>query len=220
MANPFIPRVVDISHYNTVRDLKQTAEAGIWGVIHKATQGRAYADPQYAAHRQAAAAAGLLWGAYHFNTGDRVDLQVDNFLTHADPDENTLLALDYEDNRLSQMEIEDAVEFLHLVEKKTGRLAVIYSGNRLKEKIHELPVEDIDYLCAHRLWLAQYGTQPRLPAGFKKYWLWQYSGDGVGPQPHNVPGIVAGNGGLDMNVYAGAREELVADWAGAPLATS
>lgn len=207
------PRVVDISHHNTVRDLRQTAAAGIWGVIHKATQGRAYADPDYALRRQAAKAAGLLWGAYHFNTGDVVRLQVDNFLTKAQPDDRTLLVLDYEDNRPSQMNIEQAVEFLRLLEEKTGRKAAIYSGNRVKETIGALSHDERAYLTSHRLWLCQYGPTPRLPPGWASWWLWQYTGDGIGPQPHNVPGIVAGNGGIDLNTYIGTREQLEKEWA-------
>lgn len=39
------PRVVDISHHNIVKDLKATAAAGVWGVIHKASQGSGYRDP-------------------------------------------------------------------------------------------------------------------------------------------------------------------------------
>lgn len=53
------PRVVDISHHNKVTDLKATAIAGVWGVIHKASQGQSYRDPDYAARREQARAAGL-----------------------------------------------------------------------------------------------------------------------------------------------------------------
>lgn len=90
------PRVVDISHHNIVKDFALVAAAGIWGVIHKATQGRAYRDPDYAMRRKAATNAGLLWGAYHFNTGDAVELQVENFIKTAQPDERRLMVLDYE----------------------------------------------------------------------------------------------------------------------------
>ncbi len=207
------PRVVDISHHNVVKDLGAAAAAGIWGVIHKASQGKAYADPDYDARRTAAHAAGMLWGAYHFNTGDPVAAQVEWFLAKAKPDDRTLLVLDYEDNRLSQMNIHQAVDFLRLIETKVGRKAAIYSGNRIKETVSQLNSADRDYLVQHRLWLCQYGQTPRLPMGFTKYWLWQYTGDGVGPQPHNVPGIVAGNGGIDLNSYSGTREQLEAEWA-------
>ena len=45
------PRVIDISHHNEVYDFKMVATAGVWGVIHKATQGKAYVDPNYAGRR-------------------------------------------------------------------------------------------------------------------------------------------------------------------------
>lgn len=207
------PRVVDLSHHNTVKDLGLAAGAGVWGVIHKATQGKAYADPDYPSRRIAAHAAGMLWGAYHFNTGDNVTSQVEWFLAKASPDDKTLMVLDYEDNRLSQMNIEQALDFLRLVKAKTGREAAIYSGNRIKETVGTLGKDELAYLASHRLWLCQYGPVAKLPVGFSKWWLWQYTGDGVGPQPHNVPGIVAGNGGIDLNAYAGTREQLEAEWA-------
>lgn len=207
------PRVVDISHHNIVKDFGLASAAGIWGIIHKSSQGRAYGDPDYALRRKAAVNAGLLWGAYHFNTGDAVDIQIDNFLRSAQPDEQTLMVLDFEDNRPSNMSAQQAVEFLHALEARLGRKGAIYSGNRLKETIGSLSPADRIYLTSHRLWLCQYGPTPRLPIGFDKWWLWQYTGDGVGPAPHNVPGIVAGNGGIDLNAYNGTREQLLTEWA-------
>lgn len=212
------PRVVDISHHNTVRDLAATAEAGIWGVIHKATQGRTYADPSYAHNRQAALAADLLWGAYHFNTSDPVAQQVDFFMLHANPDEHTCMVLDFEDYRPSNMSMAQAVEFLHLLEEKLGRKGAIYSGNRLKECLGSVPAADQAYLAEHRLWLCQYGPHAVLPHMFKAWWLWQYTGDGVGMGPHTVPGISAGNGGLDLNAFNGTRDDLEASWAGQAVA--
>jgi GH25 family lysozyme M1 (1,4-beta-N-acetylmuramidase)/peptidoglycan hydrolase-like protein with peptidoglycan-binding domain len=206
----FVPRVVDISHHNKVTDLHATATSGVWGVIHKASQGQSYRDPDYAARRKLAAAAGLLWGAYHFNDGTDVAGQVSNFLAAAQPDENTLLVLDYEDNAKSNMTIQHAVAFLRLVEQRTGRKAAIYSGNRLKETIGQLNPDDLEYLSSHRLWLCQYGPKAKLPVGFSSYWLWQFTGDGIGPVPHAVPGI-AGSG-IDLNRFDGDRGALASSW--------
>lgn len=209
----FTPRVVDISHHNKVIDLTATAASGVWGVIHKSSQGRGYRDPDYAPRRKLAKAAGMLWGAYHFNDGSDVAAQVDWFLKCAQPDDSTLLVLDFEDNTKSNMTVQQAVAFLRLLEQKTGRKGAIYSGNRLKETIGKLSAADRKYLTSHRLWLCQYGPRAVLPKGFSRYWLWQYTGDGVGPPPHNVPGIVSGNRGLDCNVYDGDRAQLASEWA-------
>lgn len=216
--NGFVPRVVDISHHNQVTDLRATARADVWGVIHKSSQGRSYRDPDYAARRSQAKAAGLLWGAYHFNDGSDVAAQVDWFLKCAQPDDHTLLVLDFEDNPKSNMSVQQAVQFLRLLEQKTGRKGAIYSGNRLKETLHILSSADRAYVCSHRLWLCQYGPRASLPIGFARYWLWQYTGDGIGQPPHNVAGIVAGNAGIDLNIYDGTREQLIREWTPAAVA--
>lgn len=209
------PRAVDISHHNNVNDFGKVAAAGIWGVINKASQGTVYKDPTYGPWRRTRVLkAGMLWGAYHFNTGDNVQAQVKNFFDAAQPDKDTLMVLDLEDNRSSNMTIKQAVEFLHRTEDKLGRKAAIYSGNRLKETIDSLNKTDRAYVCSHRLWLCQYGPVARVPKGFDSWWLWQFTGDGVGPLPHSIPGI-DGNG-IDLNTYRGTRLDLAASWSGRP----
>ena len=91
------PKVVDLYHGDGVTDFAAAYAFGIRGIIHKATQGTDIADPAYAARRKLAADAGLLWGAYHFNSGDDPALQAKHFLSVAEPDATTLLALDFED---------------------------------------------------------------------------------------------------------------------------
>lgn len=206
-------RVVDISHYNAVENFATVAKAGVWGIIHKATQGTNYIDSMYAKRRLwlQETAPSLLWGAYHFNTGQPVADQVKYFIDHAKPDAKTLMVLDYEDNRPSNMSINHAVEFLHTLEHQLGRKGAIYSGNRVKETIGQLNATDKAYLCSHRLWLCQYGPKAVLPQGWSKWWLWQFTGDGVGPMPHSVPGIQGNK--LDINTFAGTHAELAASWA-------
>lgn len=202
-------RVVDLSHHNSVSDFGAVAASGVWGIIHKATQGRAYADPDYASQRALATKAELLWGAYHFNTGDDVKSQVDYFMSKADPDEKTLMVLDYEDNRLSNMNVHQVLDFLHQIEAKLGRKAALYSGNRIKETISQLSPADRAYLVSHRLWLCQYGPTARLPMGFSKWWLWQFTDGQVGPKPHVISGI---SGLTDINTYSGTQEQLASEW--------
>ena len=194
-----IPNVIDIYHGNIINDFTALAEAGIQGVIHKCTQGAGYADPMYAARRKLATNAGLLWGAYSFNTGEAVDAQVRQLLSHAEPDATTLVALDFEDNPHSQMSIDQARAWLTQIEASLGRKAVLYSGNRVKDLLDSR----IDtYLGSHRLWLAQYGPVARVQVSWSNYWLWQYSESGQ---------LLGTDGAVDFNFYKGAN--LASEWA-------
>ena len=201
------PNVIDIYHGNVVHDWGALRAAGIYGVIHKCTQGSGYADPLYAQRRKLAEANGLLWGAYSFNTGEDVVKQVANFLSHAQPDANTLLALDFEDNPHTQMTLEQARSWLRLVEGQVGRPAVIYSGNRIKDL---LGARVDPAFSSSRLWLAQYGPRAVVQASWGTQWLWQYSETG------RLPGT---DGAIDLNFFGGSAEDLAQQWAGGVEAT-
>ena len=125
-------RVVDLYRGDRVSSFRRAADFGIWGIIHKATTGAAGKDDKYSDRRSAAVDAGLLWGAYHWGTGANVSKQVDNFLKNAKPDDKTLMALDYEDARMS---LSQAREFLTLLAEQLERKPVLYSGNLIKEKL-------------------------------------------------------------------------------------
>jgi lysozyme len=72
--------VIDISHHNGDNlDFVKAREAGIVGVIHKATQGFLLKDKKYETNRKKALDAGLLWGAYHFAVGGDGSDQADFF---------------------------------------------------------------------------------------------------------------------------------------------
>jgi lysozyme len=94
----FADVIIDLSHHNGNVDLSKAQQSGIAGVIHKATQGLLYLDPMYQVNRQQAKANALLWGAYHFGTGDDGTKQADFFLEKTQPEQDTLLVLDFEGN--------------------------------------------------------------------------------------------------------------------------
>lgn len=200
------PDVLDLSHHNVVKSLAKAKAAGIKAVIHKATQGISYVDPSYAGRRKAASENGLLWGAYHFADDQDVAKQVEHFLEVAQPDADTLLALDWEPNGNHTMTLSQAKEFLRMVHEKTGQKPVLYSGNLIKEC---LKGKADAFLCGHRLWLAQYGPKAVMPPGWKSYFFWQYTGDGIGSEPHEIDGITTK--GVDLNVFGGV--DLDAEWA-------
>ena len=205
--------VVDLYHNDNVTSFATAAANGTWGIIHKATTGGTGTDPAYAGRRQQALDAGLLWGAYHWGTAhEPVSDQVDNFLNTAQPDENTLVALDYEETQGNQMLLAQAREFLTLLYEQLGRQAVLYSGGLIKQQLGNT----VDpFFGSHRLWLPQYGTMsPVVQASWKTYWLWQYTDSKTGTQPNSMPGIPGdSNGNLDCNSYLGTQEQLAAEWA-------
>ena len=196
------PVVLDLSHHNTIASsLAPAKAAGVVGIIHKATEGH-YCDPKYAARRALAKDAGLMWGAYAFNTGENVADQVDKFFLYAQPDESTLMALDFEDNPRSEMSLAQAREFLRLADARLGRKCWIYSGNRVKDLLgaHVDP-----FLGSHPLWIAQYGPRAVVQKSWSRYALWQYSEHGT------APGV---GGNVDVN-WAGDIDLLRKDWVAA-----
>jgi GH25 family lysozyme M1 (1,4-beta-N-acetylmuramidase) len=207
-----VRRVLDLSHHNVVTNLQTVKSAGIWGIIHKATEGTSYIDSKYAGRKSGFLELGLLWGAYHFFHPGNVKAQLDFFLRVAGIDDHTLYALDWEVSSTGTPNEADAQQFLQYLEAATGRKGVVYSGNVAKEQISGVNA----YLGAHRLWLAQYSNNPSTQASWKNnVWLWQYS-DGVnGPTPHGCPGVT---GEVDTNSWTGTQADLETQWSGKVVA--
>lgn len=202
------PVVIDIYHGDVVVDFAKVKASGIVGVIHKATQGSAIIDHAYASRRKSALAAGLIWGAYHFMSLEHGEPQADHFLSVADADSTTLIALDWENVGRAEPSAGQARAFLERIEEKLGRKAKIYSGNVAKEQIHGKD----EYFGLHDLWLCQYGEHWKVQQSWATPWLWQNNGDSFGPGPHHIPGM---QGLVDNNCLVGDEtvEQLLATWA-------
>ncbi|HEX9328603.1 MAG TPA: glycoside hydrolase family 25 protein, partial [Reyranella sp.] len=118
--------VIDLSRGVTVSDFRRVRQSNILAVIHKASEGGDYADTAYATRRPQAEAAGLLWGAYHFGTGQwSGEQQAAFFLARSRPGPRTLLALDLEaneNNPSNSMTLEQGEAFVGAVAAATGRL--------------------------------------------------------------------------------------------------
>ncbi len=224
------PVVADMAHFNDIGWSDLTTRSGLWGLIHKATEGVHYHDPKYGPRRKLAEASGLLWGAYDFASGEPSATNANDFLAYAGINDKTVMpCLDYEQSFThSNMTAQQAREFMDTVDQRTGRACWIYGGNWIKERISTLHMTqaDVDWWRMHPLWLCQYriGVQadsfgqllPHLtiPRPWAMPSLVQYTGDGVGPQPHTVPGLERG---ADLNVFGGSRSQLTALWHGAPV---
>lgn len=201
------PVIVDLSHHNVIPESLQPAkDAGIVGIIHKATEGVSYKDEACAARLYLAREAGLKFGTYHFMTpgdpGDQVAFYYDivqSLETRPGESWDWLWALDFEVDGIS---LDDVVSFLEQLAGVIHQSPVLYSGHSIKDVLKGVPDPRLAY---YRLWLAQYASSPELPPGWGRYWLWQYSDKG------SVPGIKPPT---DVNSYDGPVSELLAGWAG------
>jgi len=203
----FNPVIVDLSHYDDVQNWDAVQKFGILGVINKATEGPGVIDKTYAIRKKPCADRGILYGAYHFLRPGDPNAQADHFLDTVQPDDKTLLALDHEDPKVP---LAGAKQWLQRIIDKTGRKAILYSGFLIKQQLGN--GQDA-FLAQHRLWLSHYSANPKWPPNWANPWIIQFTGDGVGPDPHNVPGITISGDGIDINHYGGTAAQLAADWA-------
>ena len=207
MRNTRSNSVIDILHHNgaSLRFDKAIAD-GIIGVIQKATQGKTYVDATFKKNRKAILAEGLLFGAYHFGDGSDGRLQAKHFLDVVQPNNDTVIVLDFESNPAGPSRtLEQAHAFVSHVKLEMGRWPGFYSGHDIKEALGK-SIDPILKNCW--FWLAQYGPKPVVPPTWKKWTLWQYTDGGVGPRPHIVDGI----GPCDRDIFNGTRRQLKSWW--------
>jgi lysozyme len=197
----------DISHFQPNVDFAAARQAGLRAVFHKATEGLHEIDPCYAAAREQARAAGLLWGAYHFGTGEDALAQAAHFLDIAKPDGATLLVLDLETNpQGASMSIEQARTFVSHVRQVTGKWPGLYSGSYIRDHLGNQP-DPVLGNCW--FWLAEYGPVAHVPPTWDAWTFWQHTDGHVGPGPYEVPGA----GPVDRDRFAGDEQALAEFWA-------
>ena len=203
--------VIDLSHHNAPVDLARARGDGIQAVIHKASQGVVYTDPQYVYRKHAAQQLGLLWGAYHFGDGTDGRTQAEHFLTASRADDNVLCVLDLEENTEGgdTISLVQAYDFLNCVKNRTGRWPVLYGGWYLRTLVQGKP-DAILNNCP--LWVSDYrGTnEPVIPTGWSTWNLWQYTDGTNGSAPFTVAGI----GKCDRDLFNGTPDELATFWHG------
>ena len=222
--------VIDISRSVTVSDFRRVRQSNILAVIHKASEGGDYADTAYAQRRPQAEAAGLLWGAYHFRTGQASGAQqAAFFLGQARPGPRTLLALDLEaneNNPSNSMTLEQGEAFVRAVADATGRLPVVYvhptwaNGEPLPNSGLSLgaTITPGSILARCGLWVADYHDSPEVPLAWAAsgWRLWQYAGDETAGRPAwGQTTIVQGVSHCDRNLFNGDADALRRFWGAA-----
>lgn len=187
-------------------DFTKAYAAGYRGVIHKATEGNSFIDPLYKTRRAKAIGAGLLWGAYHFMRPGDVGDQVSFFLQVVGPSASappTRYVLDYEDDKLALWQAE---RWMELIAIATRQRPWLYGGGVLKT---QLARTERPSLAQYPLVLAEYAQDETLPRPWTSFVLWQRSGDGLGPSPHQIPGIGVKE---DIDWFDGTDGELAITW--------
>ncbi len=176
-------------------------------MLHKATQGLSFVDPDYAARRGPAQAAGLMWAPTDSGTGDDPVAQADHSLQTVGPDNaGMLLVLDFEQNTGgASMSLDQARAFVSRVQDQAGRWPGLYSGDCVKSLLGDQK-DPVLGLCW--FWLAQYGPNAVVPPNWSGWTLWQYT-DGVnGPAAARGPGDRA----CDRDQYFGEADALRVFW--------
>jgi lysozyme len=189
----------DISHWERDFDAKKYDKKIL---VNKCTDGRTYVDKTHAPRKKECADAGILYGGYHFFQCDSdIEEQVNHYLkTHGE----FLLPpiVDFEkDKNQDEHDLKDHIpqllEMLTLLEKKTGKIPIIYSYFSLIRFL-KLPKE----FARYPLWIARYserlGVVPA-PWNEKTVLAWQYGDGKVGSS--KFPMSYSGIGRCDGNIY-------------------
>jgi GH25 family lysozyme M1 (1,4-beta-N-acetylmuramidase) len=152
------PLVIDLSHNNPEPiDFATLYADGVRMVIHKATEGTHFVDPQYKLRRTRALAAGMKWEAYHFASSQAVAAQIDHFLTVADLDEKMRGAIDCEPNKGSTISFAQADDMAVAIDGKLGRQTLRYTGFGF---LTPRAVRETRRFRDGPIWFAKYGPAP------------------------------------------------------------
>ena len=199
------PKGIDVAAHQhpggTPIDWSKVRSDGQSFAFVKATEGGDWVNPHYVEDIQAANAAGLKTGAYHYArpAGD-AKTQAANFAAQIAlaPNQTLPPALDIEVTEgKSAAQLEQWIEeFTSELKRLTGRTPMIYTYKYFwmgqmnnSQKFSDMP-----------LWLAAYQDQaPEAVGGWNELSFWQRSGSG------KVAGISTD---VDMNLFNGSKQQL------------
>lgn len=210
---------IDVSHHNGPIDWKAVAAGGVRFAYLKATEGTSYLDPCFVRNREAASAARIRVGAYHFLRPDQdATAQAEHFLsTIGEVREGDLApVLDVEAVRADDghdlwKDLSLATRVLKLgrwiakVGASTGQTTALYlspgwwgsmfPAGQVSTVIQNLKRQGIPLpkLYDRPLWVAHYDVpRPAVPPAWKIYQVWQSTDHGT------VPGI---QGPVDLDYW-------------------
>jgi GH25 family lysozyme M1 (1,4-beta-N-acetylmuramidase) len=215
----FTPKLVDLSHYDDLVNIQQVKEYGILGIVNKVSEGPGMVDVSYARRKPVVLGAGLQYGGYHFLRPGDMAYQAGHYLNAIGDVTNMMLMGDWE---VASVTPQAAREWFGAVHDKTSRWPRLYSYSAMLMQLFGTRASD-PVLAQCPLWLAAYNNHPLWPTQIWRWPdIWQFTGDGNGNGPHQVPGILLpGSRGIDIDAYEGgdahatthSDAELLASWA-------
>lgn len=188
---------IDVSRWQGAIDWARVAAAGIRFAFIKASEGSGWRDPRYAANAAGAAAAGVLFGPYHYaKNGIDPDAQAAHFAAVAGDSYTLPPVLDFEDSGPV-----DAGAMRRLCEAVTARMGrpIIYTAAWWWNRARLGGAQP--WAAAYPLWAADYAGAIAVPTDWPTWTIHQYTSTG------RVDGV-AGN--CDRNHFPGTVAELAA----------
>lgn len=192
---------IDTSHWESLIRWQNVAvtKRFVWC---KATESYTYSDPDYKSDIQAAKAAGMLAGSFHFFrwAGDTIR-QTNLFLnTIKDMPMDLPPMLDVEEEKIGYgwRNYQTALKLcLDMIEKATARIPIIYTSANFWQYTG-YP----SWASRYPLFVANYGVdKPLLPKGWTDWTFWQYSASG------RVDGIPYES--VDLDRFNGSYDDLL-----------
>lgn len=178
---------LDISHHQGEVDFRRLKAGGCKFIFLKASEGVSFTDPKFAFNRQAARAAGIPCGAYHYFTTDvPAVVQAAHFVdvVGSVPLGDLFPVVDVEDERqfkgVSPKRAADmVVAWMEEVEKRLGVPSMLYADESMI--VHALGSDLRLAQSGRLLWYAKFQSRllvPPPPPPFERVTIWQFSETG------------------------------------------
>ncbi|UFW91989.1 glycoside hydrolase family 25 protein (plasmid) [Bradyrhizobium barranii] len=198
-----IPVCIDISHHQGFPHFKDVRAAGVLGIIHKATEGTTFVDPNRVENCASALAAGLAVSTYFWLKPGDGRSQAQFYLETIHAKRGERVCIDYEEEGCVVETLHDAIQAL--LDADLDLRITVYSGHLLKDELGH--VCDSYLQDKTDLWLAEYRTESTIDDvswASRTYPCWtlhQYSETG------EVPGI--DDSCVDFNRFNGSSDEFL-----------
>ena len=195
---------IDVSKYQGDVDWSAVANSGVKFAWIKATEGGDHVDAKFQANWDAAKAAGVARGAYHFVYWCRSPLEEVRWFEQNVPVEADSLppVLDVESDSESKtchkyldpaQTVADIKMMLKHMEHYFGKRPVIYTSVDFYQAI----LSEGDF-SEYPMWVRSTKYHPSVKYGTTPWMFWQYQADG------HIPGI---RGEVDRNVFYGSKND-------------